>query len=151
MINSLSLCHLRVRGGTLLNGNGTGGSPDGTIAITPKVIDIRGNSTPTSSNKAADMQLEIIRQFTSVNVPFKDHRIERRGEPAPEILIRSLPTMTLYSDKGLDIFDQITYNPEYYLTNAEINIFETYAKEIVGNINDGDCLIELGCGYFSYN
>ena len=56
--------------------------------------------------------------------------------------------MLLYSDAGLDIFDRITYNPDYYLTNAEIDIFERYSTLLVSNyIQDGHVMIELGCGF----
>lgn len=34
------------------------------------------------------------------------------------LLLRSVPTILLYDDAGLELFDQITYLEEYYLTNA---------------------------------
>ncbi|KAJ2742094.1 hypothetical protein GGI20_004723, partial [Coemansia sp. BCRC 34301] len=34
---------------------------------------------------------------------------------------RSLPTLLLYDNAGLDLFDRITYLPEYYLTDCEID------------------------------
>jgi EasF-like predicted methyltransferase len=58
-----------------------------------------------------------------------------------------LPTMILYDQKGLEIFDKITYHEDYYLTNSEIDILETYADMMVKDfINENDVLIELGVG-----
>jgi hypothetical protein len=50
------------------------------------------------------------------------------GTDEPSRMIRSLPTMVLYDDKGLDIFDKITYHPDYYLTNSEIEICQQYGR-----------------------
>lgn len=36
----------------------------------------------------------------------------------------TLPTMLLYNEKGLQLFEAITYNDHYYLTNSEIEILE---------------------------
>jgi L-histidine Nalpha-methyltransferase / hercynylcysteine S-oxide synthase len=58
-----------------------------------------------------------------------------------------LPTMILYDQKGLEIFDKITYHEDYYLTNSEIDILETYSEDIVRDfVSEGDVLIELGAG-----
>jgi uncharacterized SAM-dependent methyltransferase len=35
---------------------------------------------------------------------------------------KQLPTLLLYDEAGLRLFEQITYLPEYYLTNAEIEV-----------------------------
>lgn len=110
------------------------------------VIDIRGNSTPTSSNTDTDLISTIINAFSSKATPFQDHRIVRANGNPPVVMIRSLPTMILYSDKGLDIFDKITYSSDYYLTASEINILKIYANDIIKYINDGDRILELGCG-----
>ncbi|KAJ2550075.1 hypothetical protein EV175_004204 [Coemansia sp. RSA 1933] len=59
---------------------------------------------------------------------------------------RTLPTVLLYDDLGLELFDQITYVPEYYLTTSEIDIIETKVQEIVAEIPNGSDVIELGCG-----
>jgi uncharacterized SAM-dependent methyltransferase len=114
----------------------------------PKVIDIRGKSS--STNTRESLKAETILKFQSKSVPFKDHRLVRNKKHAPTAMLRSLPTMLLYSDAGLDIFDRITYNPDYYLTNAEIDIFERYSTLLVSNyIQDGHVMIELGCGFLA--
>ncbi|KAI9206856.1 histidine-specific methyltransferase, partial [Polychytrium aggregatum] len=63
--------------------------------------------------------------------------------------LRSIPTLVLYDDRGLDIFDKITYLDEYYLTNAEIDILTRRADEIVASGFRGHSeaiWIELGVG-----
>lgn len=59
---------------------------------------------------------------------------------------RSLPTTLLYDTKGLKLFEEITYLDEYYLTNAEIEVLETHAKDIVERIPNNAQLLELGSG-----
>ncbi|KAJ2016062.1 hypothetical protein IWW57_005583, partial [Coemansia sp. S610] len=34
---------------------------------------------------------------------------------------RTLPTLLLYDNAGLELFDRVTYLPEYYLTDCEID------------------------------
>ncbi|OJJ51143.1 hypothetical protein ASPZODRAFT_324979 [Penicilliopsis zonata CBS 506.65] len=59
---------------------------------------------------------------------------------------RSLPTMLLYDAKGLNLFEEITYLDEYYLTNTEIEVLETHAQRIVERIPANAQLVELGSG-----
>ncbi|KAJ2081591.1 hypothetical protein H4R24_002212 [Coemansia sp. RSA 988] len=59
---------------------------------------------------------------------------------------RSLPTVLLYDDAGLEYFDRITYQSEYYLTDCEIEILRTHARDIVDEIPNDSDIIELGCG-----
>ncbi|KAJ2582485.1 hypothetical protein GGH95_001506 [Coemansia sp. RSA 1836] len=59
---------------------------------------------------------------------------------------RSLPTLLLYDNTGLDLFDRITYLPEYYLTDCEIDVLRTHITAIVAQIPDDSDVIELGCG-----
>ncbi|KAL1919392.1 uncharacterized protein VTP21DRAFT_2085 [Calcarisporiella thermophila] len=59
---------------------------------------------------------------------------------------KTIPTLVLYDDRGLQLFDEITYLEEYYLTNAEINVLENYVDEIQQYVKDGSALIELGAG-----
>lgn len=41
---------------------------------------------------------------------------------------------------------QITYLDEYYLTNDEIALLESYSAEIARHIPSGSMVIELGSG-----
>ena len=57
-----------------------------------------------------------------------------------------LPGLLLYNEEGLRLFEQITYQPGYYLTGLEIDILSKYATEIANAIPDGTLLLELGAG-----
>ena len=60
---------------------------------------------------------------------------------------RTLPTMILYDEHGLRLFEDITYLDEYYLTNAEIEVLNKYAQEIANIICSNSRIVELGSGY----
>lgn len=57
-----------------------------------------------------------------------------------------IPTVILYDDRGLQLFDQITYIDEYYLTNCEIDILDKHVDQLTEYIASGSCIIELGAG-----
>ncbi|EFQ30701.1 uncharacterized protein GLRG_05845 [Colletotrichum graminicola M1.001] len=59
---------------------------------------------------------------------------------------RKLPTLLLYNERGLQLFEEITYLDEYYLTNNEIEVLEKYSNEIAQNISPDSMVIELGSG-----
>ena len=59
---------------------------------------------------------------------------------------RRMPTLLLYDEEGLRLFEEITYLEEYYLTNAEIETLTIHAEAIVRLIEPGSQLIELGSG-----
>ncbi|GKT47329.1 ergothioneine biosynthesis protein 1 [Colletotrichum spaethianum] len=59
---------------------------------------------------------------------------------------RRLPTLLLYNERGLQLFEEITYLDEYYLTNNEIEVLEKNSKEIAQNISPESMVIELGSG-----
>jgi len=59
---------------------------------------------------------------------------------------RKLPTMLLYDEKGLQLFEQITYLEEYYLTNSEIQLLRRNASNIAKSIANNSMFIELGSG-----
>ncbi|KAI9338099.1 hypothetical protein DFJ73DRAFT_628708 [Zopfochytrium polystomum] len=104
------------------------------------LIDIRGNTA--NSNTDALLAPSIVSAFTTRNVEYA--RVP--GGPVTDRL-RSIPTLVLYDDRGLDLFDQITYLDEYYLTNAEIDVFERWGDEMMAAcVEDGGILVELGVG-----
>ncbi|KAJ3264071.1 hypothetical protein HK104_006529, partial [Borealophlyctis nickersoniae] len=106
---------------------------------TVDIVDLRGKTR--NSNTSANLRKSIIDHLSTATVPFEDSATKTTS------LVRSIPTLVLYDDKGLEIFDAITYNDEYYLTNAEIDIFERHGEEIVRDyVKDGAVLVELGCG-----
>ena len=58
-----------------------------------------------------------------------------------------LSSKYFYDDKGSYLFQKIMELPEYYLTRAELNIFETKSLEILKKINSDNLdIIELGAG-----
>ncbi|KAK3338281.1 C-type lectin protein [Neurospora tetraspora] len=59
---------------------------------------------------------------------------------------RQLPTLLLYNERGLQLFERITYLEEYYLTNDEIEILTKHATEMASFIPSGAMVIELGSG-----
>ncbi|KAK5287341.1 hypothetical protein LTR16_003838, partial [Cryomyces antarcticus] len=59
---------------------------------------------------------------------------------------KRLPTLLLYDEAGLRLFERITYLEEYYLTNAEIEVLEIYADQIAQRIEAGSLVVELGSG-----
>lgn len=66
---------------------------------------------------------------------------------------RTLPTILLYDERGLRLYDEITTKaPEYYLFPAEEEILREHGGEIVRLIHggepvrDGEVVLELGAG-----
>lgn len=62
---------------------------------------------------------------------------------------KRLPTLLLYDEAGLKLFEQLTYLEQYYLTNAEIDVLEDSADSIAQRIQPGSIIVELGSGYGS--
>ena len=58
-----------------------------------------------------------------------------------------MPTMLLYDEAGLKLFEDITYLEEYYLTNAEIEVLKNHAADIASHVRAGSQVVELGSGY----
>jgi len=59
---------------------------------------------------------------------------------------KTLPTLLLYDEAGLRLFEDITYLEEYYLTEDEIEVLKDYARSIADRIPDGSIVLELGSG-----
>jgi hypothetical protein len=60
---------------------------------------------------------------------------------------KRMPTILLYDEAGLKLFEDVTYLDEYYLTNAEIEVLEKNADKLAERIQAGSMVIELGSGY----
>jgi len=58
---------------------------------------------------------------------------------------RFLPPRYFYDDAGVELFDQITRLPEYYLTRAECSILHALAPVLIKNVAPVD-IVELGAG-----
>ena len=70
-----------------------------------------------------------------------------RGLRQTEDSGRTLPTLLLYDEVGLKLFEDITYLDQYYLTNAEIEVLRLHAGHIAKEIKTGSMIVELGSGY----
>lgn len=62
---------------------------------------------------------------------------------------KELPGLLLYDEAGLRLFEEITYQPEYYLTGVEIKLLKKHAISIANQIKNGAWVIELGGGSVS--
>ncbi|THH16530.1 hypothetical protein EW146_g4127 [Bondarzewia mesenterica] len=97
-----------------------------------EIIDVRVNDK--ARNGEVDMRSEIISGLS---------------RPAGH---RSLPTLLLYDERGLRIYDKITTEAdEYYLFAAEENILRGHADDIVHVMHEGklgkeEVVLELGAG-----
>lgn len=69
------------------------------------------------------------------------------GLNAPKGTEKRIPTLLLYDEPGLRLFEEITYLDEYYLTNNEIELLTGHAKEIARRVPDNSIIVELGSGY----
>ncbi|KAG1842992.1 C-type lectin protein [Suillus subalutaceus] len=107
----------------------------------PEIVDVRpydksSSTSTTSTDAASDIQSQIIRGLmASTNE-------------------KTLPTMILYDEHGLRLYDNITTKaPEYYLFGAEEQILQDHAGQIVdvmhqhtGGVVSGEVVLELGAG-----
>ncbi|KIW01917.1 dimethylhistidine N-methyltransferase [Verruconis gallopava] len=59
---------------------------------------------------------------------------------------KTLPTLLLYDEPGLKLFEKITFLDEYYLTNAEIEVLHKWAGNIADRISPNSIVLELGSG-----
>ncbi|KAJ6444892.1 ADP-ribosylation factor family protein [Purpureocillium lavendulum] len=80
-----------------------------------------------------------------VEVNLKDE-VAALFNPADGTGARALPTLLLYDAKGLQLFEDITYLDEYYLTNYEIELLKRSSAELARKIPAGAMVIELGSG-----
>jgi dimethylhistidine N-methyltransferase len=59
---------------------------------------------------------------------------------------KTLPCRYFYDARGSELFEDITRLPEYYPTRTETQILRDHAADIVGEIGDGELLVEFGSG-----
>ncbi|KAK8128249.1 hypothetical protein PG984_009357 [Apiospora sp. TS-2023a] len=85
--------------------------------------------------------IDIQQAAVEINLKEEIHKLWR-----PEEGPRKLPTLLVYDEKGLQLFEQITYLEEYYLTNYEIQVLRRSATAIAKSIPSGSMVIELGSG-----
>lgn len=59
---------------------------------------------------------------------------------------RTLPSLLLWDEPGLKLFEELTYVPEYYLTNAEMALLKAHGRELAAQLEPGTVVLELGSG-----
>ncbi|KIJ38753.1 hypothetical protein M422DRAFT_69010 [Sphaerobolus stellatus SS14] len=101
----------------------------------PKIVDVRLDSTPDDTTSAACLRSAIIQGLKQ------------------ETNKKSLPTLLLYDERGLRIYDDITTGAdEYYLFPLEEAILKNRGAEIVKAMHgdrgvvEGEVVLELGAG-----
>jgi len=101
----------------------------------PKIIDVRLDSAQSDTISTASLRSLIIQGLS---------------EPVGK---KSLPTILLYDERGLRLYDDITTGAEeYYLFPTEEGILKAKGQEIVKamhgekGIDDGEVVLELGAG-----
>ncbi|KAH8596089.1 DUF323 domain protein [Bisporella sp. PMI_857] len=102
---------------------------------------IQSLSKPTSVSTTNTDIIDI--RHDAVEISLKDDIIKQL---TPETGLKQLPTLLLYDEKGLQLFEEITYLDEYFLTNAEIDVLKNHAQDIAKAIKPGSMIIELGSG-----
>lgn len=62
-----------------------------------------------------------------------------------------LPSLLLWDKEGLQLFERITYHPDYYLTGDEIEILQKHSEQIAEIIEQGAIVLELGSGFVQHS
>ncbi|OTA58386.1 hypothetical protein K449DRAFT_334626 [Hypoxylon sp. EC38] len=100
----------------------------------------KGAGKTTGQSPHVDI-IDIRQAAVEINLKEEIHRLL-----SPQEGPRKLPTLLLYDKKGLQLFEEITYLEEYYLTNHEIQVLQRSAAAIARAITSGSLLLELGSG-----
>lgn len=105
--------------------------------------------------------IDIRQTAVELNLKGEIHQLLRPQEGP-----RKMPTLLLYDERGLQLFEQVTYPTylmlapqvprlivikityleEYYLTNSEIQVLRRSARSIAKAIPSGSMVVELGSG-----
>ncbi|EDN92656.1 hypothetical protein SS1G_08519 [Sclerotinia sclerotiorum 1980 UF-70] len=118
------------------------GNAEDISSISPHVTKVTGLISNSKHNS----------NFNIIDIRHDGAEIELKDEILaslrPKSGLKSLPTLLLYSERGLQIYEEvvITYLSEYYLTNAEIDVLERSAESIASNIPSNSMVVELGSG-----
>ncbi|KAF7869743.1 hypothetical protein EAF04_004527 [Stromatinia cepivora] len=116
------------------------GAAEDISSISPHVTKVTGLISNSKHNS----------NFNIIDIRHDGAEIELKDEILaslrPKSGLKSLPTLLLYNERGLQIYEEITYLSEYYLTNAEIDVLESSAESIATNIPSNSMVVELGSG-----
>ncbi|KAG0268613.1 hypothetical protein DFQ27_006251 [Actinomortierella ambigua] len=102
-----------------------------------------GHSLPSPEGSANDSDEEASTADESL---FDLPKMILDGLTKPAGQEKTIPTLVLYDDRGLQLFDEITYLEEYYLTNEEIDVLTKDIDRIIEHIPDNSVVVELGAG-----
>ncbi|GAA99435.1 uncharacterized protein L969DRAFT_93896 [Mixia osmundae IAM 14324] len=93
----------------------------------PEIIELRKAAGPDSCSSVRD---DIVRglQRTERTIPGKQPEDEQYA------WTKSIPTIVLYDDQGLQLYAKITEQADYYLFEAERNILRTHGDEIANRM-----------------
>lgn len=58
----------------------------------------------------------------------------------------SIPSILLWDDTGLKLFETLALTPQYAPFHSELSILNQHVDEMIAIIPSGSLLIELGCG-----
>ncbi|ESZ95365.1 DUF323 domain protein [Sclerotinia borealis F-4128] len=116
------------------------GAVEDILGISPHVTKVTGVKSRSRHNSTFNI-IDI--RHDGAEIALKD---EILASLKPQSGLKSLPTLLLYDERGLQIYEEITYLPEYYLTNAEIDVLERSAESIAANIPSNSMVVELGSG-----
>ncbi|KAJ5999452.1 hypothetical protein N7451_007262 [Penicillium sp. IBT 35674x] len=72
----------------------------------------------------------------------RDQILEGLNDP----LSPSIPSILLWDDIGLKLFETLALTPQYAPFHSELSILNQHVDEIIAIIPSGSLLIELGCG-----
>jgi L-histidine N-alpha-methyltransferase len=95
-----------------------------------------------NSARVSDNRL-VIRDLVRLDARASFSEDVRRGLSAE---VKHLYPKYFYDELGSQLFEAICLLPEYYLTRAENEIFERYAREIASAIDGHKRLLEMGSG-----
>lgn len=94
------------------------------------------------SSKDCDGTDQALNQ-TSLANSFRGDIIDGLSRPYGE---KMLPQTLLYDQTGLKMWEEVTRQPEYYLTRIETALLQKYCDEIASTIPNGSVLVDLGSG-----
>lgn len=64
---------------------------------------------------------------------------------------RCLPSLCLWDQRGLQLFEDITHSEDYYPFAAETSLLQENVDDILAGVSEGSVLLELGSGYVLFS
>lgn len=87
----------------------------------------------------------------------QSHEIERKAQARAHLEAeltkslsadeRHLPSLCLWDQQGLQLFEDITHSEDYYPFAAEASLLGGNLDSILDHISEGSVILELGSGY----